>query len=252
MKILSWNVNGLRSNISKGFIERVNELSPDIICVQETKMQKGQAEVDLPDYEEYWNNADKKGYSGTAVFTKLKPLDFALGMGIDQHDREGRLITLFFDNFILVNVYTPNSQKELKRINYRMSWEDDFREYLSELDKINPVIIGGDLNVAHNEIDIKNPDTNRNSAGFSDYERSKMSDLLDSGFTDTFRFLYPDKTDAYTWWSPWANSRERNVGWRLDYFLVSDRLNSIVVDSLIHPGIFGSDHCPVELIISIN
>ncbi len=251
MNLVSWNVNGLRACLGKGFIESIKKLDPDIICLQETKMEQGQAVIDLPEYYEYWNSAVKRGYSGTAIFTKTKPNEVHLGIGIDSHDKEGRVITLHFDTFTLVNVYTPNSQHELKRLPYRMEWEDDFREYLKTLDSNNPVVICGDLNVAHQEIDIKNARSNRLNPGFTDQEREKMTTLLRSGFSDTFRTLYPERRDAYTWWSFRANARANNVGWRIDYFLVSNRLMPNVVDSVIHPETDGSDHCPVELILDV-
>ena len=247
MKLISWNVNGLRACLKKDFLLSMGALNPDVICLQETKMEQGQAEVDLPDYEEFWNSAEKKGYSGTAVFTKAKPLSVRYGMDYPEHDREGRVITLEFDAFFLVNVYTPNSQNELARIDYRMTWEVAFREYVTELDKSKPVVICGDLNVAHEEIDLKNPKTNRNNAGFSDREREKMTQLLAAGFTDTFRALHPDLSGAYSWWSYRANARANNAGWRIDYFLVSDRLFPQVTVARIYPEITGSDHCPVEL-----
>lgn len=247
MKLISWNVNGLRACLGKGFVDFFNVEQADIFCVQETKMQQSQSELVLAGYEEYWNSAIKKGYSGTAIFTRVKPLAATYGMNIEEHDQEGRIITLEFDQFYLVNVYTPNSQKELMRLDYRIRWEADFRNYLLTLDKTKPVIMCGDLNVAHEEIDIKNPKTNRKNAGFTDEERSHMTALLTSGFTDTFRFLYPDKRDAYTWWSYMMNARARNVGWRIDYFVVSNRLRESIKDSMIYPDIMGSDHCPVGL-----
>ena len=249
MKLVSWNVNGLRAAIKKGFFESVREMDPDIICLQEIKMQEGQAEVDLPEYEEYYNYAVRPGYSGTAIFTKIKPLAVNYGLDIEDHDQEGRVITLEFEDYFLVNVYTPNSQRELTRLDYRMQWEDDFRSYLLELDSVKPVILCGDLNVAHNEIDLKNPSTNRKSAGFTDQERGKMTELLDAGFTDSFRYFYPDKTDAYSWWSYFSKSRERNVGWRIDYFVVSNRFAEHMEDAFIYPHIMGSDHCPVGIIL---
>ncbi|NLT58555.1 MAG: exodeoxyribonuclease III [Clostridiales bacterium] len=251
MKLISWNVNGLRACLGRGFIESVGALSPDILCLQETKMVRGQAEVDLPAYEEYWNSAEKKGYAGTAVFTRRKPLSVSYGIGIPEHDREGRVITLTFDDFILVNVYTPNSRSELVRLDYRMAWEDDFRAYLCALDQRKPVVLCGDLNVAHQEIDLKNPKTNRLSPGFTDQERQKMTELLEAGFADSFRRLYPTLEDAYSWWSFRANSRERNVGWRIDYFVVSERLMPQVQQATIEAHIYGSDHCPVGLQLSL-
>lgn len=247
MKLISWNVNGLRACVTKGFAESFAALDADIFCLQETKLQPGQLELELPGYEQFWNSADKKGYSGTAVFTRQKPLSVRYGMGIDAHDHEGRLITLEFEDFFFVCCYTPNAQQELKRIDYRMQWEADLLAYLKALDAEKPVIYTGDLNVAHNEIDLKNPRTNRGNAGFSDEERGCMTRLLSSGFTDTFRALYPDKEGAYSWWSYRFHAREKNAGWRIDYFIVSDRLMPQVHDSNIHPEIFGSDHCPVEL-----
>lgn len=249
MKLISWNVNGLRSCIGKGFAQSVRALDADIICIQESKMEKGQAEVGLDGYYEYWNSAVKKGYSGTAVFAKTQPLSVSYGMGIEEHDNEGRLITLEYGGFYLVCAYTPNAQRELARLPYRMKWEDDFRAFLMELDAKKPVVVCGDLNVAHEEIDIKNAKSNRNNAGFTDEERAKMGVLLSSGFSDTFRRLYPNKSGAYTWWSYMRGVRERNIGWRIDYFLVSDRLMPQVDDALIYSDIYGSDHCPVGLVL---
>ena len=247
MKLISWNVNGLRACLNKGFNDFFASADADIFCIQETKMQQEQSPVCWPGYQEYWNSAIKKGYSGTAVFTKLTPLTVSYGMNIEEHDQEGRLITLEFNDFFLVNVYTPNSQRGLMRLEYRMKWEDAFKAHLKQLDQTKPVIVCGDINVAHQEIDIKNPKTNRKSAGFSDEERNKMTELLAAGFTDTFRYLYPDKTDAYTWWSYMMNARARNIGWRIDYFLVSERLNNRIREALIYDQIMGSDHCPVGL-----
>lgn len=247
MRLLSWNVNGLRACLGKGFEDFFHSMAADIFCVQETKMQQNQSELILDGYYQYWNDAVKKGYSGTAVFTRIEPLDVTYGMNIAEHDQEGRIITLEFEQFYLVNVYTPNSQRGLMRLEYRTKWEDDFREYLSKLDAIKPIILCGDLNVAHQEIDIKNPKSNRNNAGFTDEERGKMTSLLQTGFTDSFRFLYPDKTDAYTWWSYMMNARARNIGWRIDYFIVSNRLTDFVTDAVIYSDIMGSDHCPVGL-----
>ena len=247
MKFVSWNVNGLRACLKKGFEASVLALDADFICLQETKMERGQAEVDLPGYHEFWNSADKKGYSGTAIFTRHEPISAAYGMDLDRHDHEGRLITLEYPEFWLVNCYTPNAQRELVRIGYRMEWEDDLLDYLKSLDKTKPVIYCGDLNVAHEEIDLKNPKTNRGNAGFSDQERGAMTRLLGSGFTDTFRLLYPDVEGAYSWWSYQFHAREKNVGWRIDYFIVSDRLGERVAEASIHPDIQGSDHCPVSL-----
>ena len=251
MKAVSWNVNGLRACVDKSFAESFRQLDADIFCLQETKLQAGQIELDLPGYHQYWNYADKKGYSGTAVFTKSEPFAVTYGMGIDEHDHEGRVITLEFADFYFVTVYTPNSKQELARLDYRMRWEDDFRAYLCSLDEKKPVIMCGDLNVAHNEIDLKNPSTNHHSAGFSDEERAKMTELLAAGFTDSFRYLYPEATGVYSWWSYRFHAREKNAGWRIDYFIVSDRIKDRIKDSLIHCDITGSDHCPVELVIEI-
>ena len=251
MKLISWNVNGLRAAVTKGFMESFEKLDADMFCLQETKLQPHQIELELPGYEQYWNSAVKKGSSGTALFTRVKPLNVTNGIGIEEHDQEGRVITAEYDNFYLVTCYTPNSQRELARLEYRMTWEDAFRAYLLELDAKKPVILCGDLNVAHNEIDLKNPKTNRRNAGFTDEEREKMTELLDAGFTDTFRKLYPDVTDAYSWWSYMGKARDRNVGWRIDYFITSARLDKDIVEAKIHPDIFGSDHCPVELEINL-
>lgn len=250
-KFISWNVNGIRACVNKGFLDSFNALDADIFCLQETKMQEGQLTLDLPGYYQYWNYAERKGYSGTAIFTKEEPISVFNGMGKPEHDTEGRLITLEFENYYFVTCYTPNSKDGLLRLPYRMEWEDDLREYLCSLDKKKPVIYCGDLNVAHNEIDLKNPDTNHKSAGFSDEEREKMTVLLSSGFTDSFRYMYPDVTGAYSWWSYRMKARERNAGWRIDYFIVSDSIQSKILDSKIHNEIFGSDHCPVELNIDI-
>jgi len=247
MKLVSWNVNGLRACLKKGFIDAFAQIGADVFCLQETKMQQGQAEIDLKGYNEFWNSADKKGYSGTAVFTKKAPLAVFNGIDIDKHDHEGRVITLEFYEYYLVNVYTPNSQRELKRLDYRMQWEDDFRDYVCSLDRTKPVLICGDLNCAHKEIDIKNAKSNERNAGFTIEEREKMTLLLDAGFTDFFRHLNPDKFDAYTWWSYMPGVRERNVGWRIDYFIGSDRLTEKVKDAFILPEVYGSDHCPVGL-----
>ena len=247
MKLISWNVNGLRAAVKKGFIENFNALDADIFCLQETKLQAGQIELDLPGYHQYWCYAEKKGYSGTAVFTRTEPISVTYNLGYPEHDMEGRVITCEFEDFYLVCVYTPNSQNELKRLDYRMTWEDAFRAYLMELDKKKPVVACGDMNVAKEEIDLKNPNTNHMNAGFTDQERDKMRELLASGFTDTFRYLYPDKRDAYSWWSFRAAARERNVGWRIDYFICSDRLRERIADAFICPEIMGSDHCPVGL-----
>ena len=251
MKLISWNVNGLRAAVTKGFMESFNELDADIFCLQETKLQPDQISLELPGYKQYWNSAVKKGYSGTAVFTRIKPLSVTNGIGIEEHDQEGRVITAEYDNFYLVCCYTPNSQRELARLDYRMTWEDAFRNYLLELDKKKPVILCGDLNVAHQEIDLKNPKTNRKNAGFSDEERAKMTELLGAGFIDTFRHLYPDAIEQYSWWSYMGKARERNTGWRIDYFITSKRLDDKIQEAKIHQQIFGSDHCPVELDIDL-
>lgn len=250
MKFISWNVNGLRAVVGKGFTEIFASLDADFFCLQETKMQAGQLDLVFDGYESYWNYADKKGYSGTAIFTKHTPLSVTYGLGIDEHDHEGRVITLEMPDFYLVTCYTPNSQDGLRRLDYRMTWEDDFRAYLQRLDAKKPVIVCGDLNVAHKEIDLKNPKTNRKNAGFTDEEREKMTTLLDAGFTDSFRFFYPDLTDAYSWWSYRFRAREKNAGWRIDYFLVSNRLADKMASATIHNEIFGSDHCPVELVLN--
>lgn len=247
MKFVSWNVNGLRACLKKNFMTAFQNLDADIFAVQETKMQEGQAIIDFDGYSQYWNSAQKKGYSGTAIFTRIQPRSVNYGIGIAEHDNEGRVITLGFTDFYFVNVYTPNSRRELERLDYRMTWEDAFREYLHNLDLVKPVILCGDLNVAHKEIDLKNPSTNRNNSGFTDEERGKFDELLSAGFTDTFRRLYPDKVDAYTWWSYFSNSRERNIGWRIDYFIVSNRIADKISEATIEPQILGSDHCPVTL-----
>jgi exodeoxyribonuclease III len=247
MKLVSWNVNGLRAIYKKGFKEAFKELNADIFCIQETKMQEGQIELELQGYHQYYNYAERKGYSGTAIFTKKEPINVTYGIGIEEHDKEGRVITLEFDKFYMVNCYTPNSGRELARLEYRMIWEDEFKKYLIKLDKQKPVIICGDLNVAHTEIDLKNPKSNRKNAGFTDEERSKIDNLLNSGFTDTFRKIYPDKEGAYTWWSYMFNARANNAGWRIDYFLVSDRISKSIKDAYIYSEIMGSDHCPVGL-----
>ena len=251
MKLVSWNVNGLRAILKKGFLDFFEEINCDIFCIQETKMQKEQATFNFPGYYEYWNCAEKKGYSGTLILTRQEPLDVKYGIGIEKHDKEGRVITLEFDEFYIVNCYTPNSKRELERLEYRQEWEDDFRSYLIQLDKIKPVILCGDLNVAHKEIDLKNPKTNRRNAGFTDEERNKMTILLNSNFIDTFRYLYPNKTNCYTWWSYMGKAREKNIGWRIDYFITSKTLGRKVIDSKIHSEVLGSDHCPIELIIEI-
>ena len=246
-KLISWNVNGLRACVKKGFLDYFNEVNADIFCIQETKLQEGQIDLDLKNYHMYWNYAEKKGYSGTALFTKEEPISVKYGLGIEEHDNEGRVITAEFDDYYVVTVYTPNSQDKLARIDYRMAWEDVFRDYLKELEKNKPVIVCGDLNVAHKEIDLKNPKTNRKNAGFSDEEREKFSILLDSGFIDTFRYFYPELEGAYSWWSYRFNARKNNVGWRIDYFLVSNSLKDKLINAKIHSEILGSDHCPVEL-----
>ena len=247
MKLVSWNVNGLRAIYKKGFMDFFKQIDADIFCIQETKMQEGQIELDLQGYYQYYNYAERKGYSGTAIFTKKEPLKVSYGIGIEEHDKEGRVITLEFDKFYMVNCYTPNSGRELARLEYRMTWEEAFKKYLIELDKQKPVIICGDLNVAHTEIDLKNPKSNRKNAGFTDEERSKIEELLNSGFTDSFRKIYPDKEGAYTWWSYMFNARANNAGWRIDYFLVSDRISKNIKDAYIYSEIMGSDHCPVGL-----
>ena len=247
MKLISWNVNGLRAIMGKNFMEFFEAADADIFCLQETKLQAGQIEMDLPGYHQYWNYAEKKGYSGTAIFTKQEPIDVRYGIDIEEHDKEGRVITLEFTDFYMVDVYTPNSQNELARLDYRMTWEDAFRDYLCELRKTKPVIVTGDMNVAHEEIDLKNPKSNRRNAGFTDEERGKMSELLASGFIDTFRYFYPDLTEVYSWWSYRFKARARNSGWRIDYFLVSEELKDRLEDAKIHTEVTGSDHCPVEL-----
>lgn len=250
MKFISWNVNGLRACVGKGFEESFAKLDADFFCLQETKMQADQLDLQFPDYESYWNFAEKKGYSGTAIYTRKKPINVTYGMGIEEHDREGRIITLEMDDFYLITCYTPNSQDGLKRLDYRMKWEDDFLDYLKRLDTIKPIILCGDLNVAHEEIDLKNPKTNRKNAGFTDEERAKMSRLLSNGFVDTFRQLYPEQV-TYSWWSYRFRAREKNAGWRIDYFIISNRLLQNIKDAKIHTEILGSDHCPVELELSI-
>ena len=249
MKLISWNVNGIRACVNKGFIDFFNKIDADIFCIQETKCQKGQIELEFEGYESYWNSAEKKGYSGTAIFTKIKPLTIKYGIGKEEHDKEGRVITLEFDKFYMVNIYTPNSKRELERLDYRMIWEDEIKKYLLHLNKIKPVIMCGDLNVSHKEIDLKNPKTNRHNAGFTDEERNKMTELLDAGFTDSFRYKYPDKENEYSWWSYMGRAREKNVGWRIDYFIVSNDIAKKIKDATIHQEVYGSDHCPVELII---
>jgi exodeoxyribonuclease III len=252
MKLISWNVNGLRAVVNKGFMDFFNEVNADVFCLQETKMQPDQLTLNLPGYHQYFNSAVRKGYSGTAVFTKIEPLQVTYDIGIEHHDQEGRVITCEYEDFFLVTVYTPNSQNELARLDYRMQWEDDFLQYLKKLEQVKPVVVCGDLNVAHKEIDLKNPSSNRNSAGFTDEERNKFTQLLDNGFTDTYRYLYPDVRDAYTWWSYMNFARKNNAGWRIDYFVVSKQLNEHIVDAMIYPEVMGSDHCPVGLILAEN
>ena len=251
MKLISWNVNGLRACVQKGFLDFFQKADADIFCIQESKLQEGQISLDLPGYYQYWNYAQKKGYSGTAIFTRQEPLTVTYGIGIPEHDTEGRVITLEFPEFYMVTCYTPNSQNELARLPYRMQWEDAFRGYLLSLDAKKPVILCGDLNVAHQEIDLKNPKTNRQNAGFTDEERGKMTELLESGFTDTFRHFYPDQENIYSWWSYRFKAREKNAGWRIDYFITSKRLDDKLTDAKIHTDIFGSDHCPVELTLGM-
>ncbi len=249
MKLISWNVNGLRACLGKGFLDFFKEADADFFCLQETKLQAGQLELETPGYEQFWSYAEKKGYSGTAVFSRQHPLAVSYGLGIDEHDHEGRLITLEMEEFFLVTVYTPNSQDQLKRLDYRMKWEEDFLAYLKRLDEKKPVLVCGDMNVAHREIDLKNPKTNRKNAGFTDEERQKFSDLLAGGFTDSFRYFYPEKTGAYSWWSYRYNARANNAGWRIDYFLVSNRMAGRMQDAMIYADVLGSDHCPVGLLL---
>ena len=251
MKLISWNVNGIRACVNKGFKDFFKETDADIFCIQETKCQKGQIDLEFEGYKSYWNSAERKGYSGTAIFTKKEPQSVFYGIGIEEHDLEGRVITLEFDKYYIVTIYTPNSKRELERLDYRQIWEDEVRKYLLDLRKKKPVIMCGDLNVAHEEIDLKNPKTNRGNAGFTDEERAKMTELLKSGFVDTFRYLYPDKTDAYSWWSYMGKAREKNIGWRIDYFLVSENIKDKIKDAIIYPEVMGSDHCPVGLIIDL-
>lgn len=251
MKLISWNVNGLRAVINKGFMDFFKQIDADIFCIQETKMQEGQIELVLDGYYQYFNSAIKKGYSGTAVFTKEKPINVTYGIGIEEHDQEGRIITAEYEKFYLVNCYTPNSKRELERLEYRKIWEDEIRKYLKKLEETKPVIYCGDLNVAHEEIDLKNPKTNHYSAGFTDEERNKMTELLNAGFIDSFRYLYPEKENAYTWWSYMMKAREKNVGWRIDYFITSNSLKEKIEDSKIHSEVMGSDHCPIELDIEL-
>ena len=251
MKLVSWNVNGIRACLQKGFLDSFHQLDADIFCVQETKMQSGQADLEIEGYHYYLNSAVKKGYSGTLIYSKEKPLNVFYGMNKEEHDQEGRLITLEFENYYVITCYTPNSQNELKRLSYRMKWEDDFRNYLLNLKKNKPVIVTGDMNVAHKEIDLKNPKTNRKNAGFTDEERQKMTELLEVGFIDTFRYFYPDTEGIYSWWSYRFKAREKNAGWRIDYFLVSDDLKDKIIDAHIHTEIMGSDHCPIELTVEL-
>lgn len=251
MKLISWNVNGLRAIMNKDFLDNFKQINADIFCIQETKLQEGQIDFNPEGYNVYWNSAVKKGYSGAAVFSKIKPIKVEYGIGKEEHDQEGRVITLEFEEFYLVNCYTPNSQRELTRLDYRMKWEDEFKSYLKKLDTKKPVILCGDLNVAHNEIDLKNPSTNRHNAGFTNEEREKMTELLNNGFVDSFRYLYPDTKDVYSWWSYMFHAREKNAGWRIDYFIVSDKIKNQIEDSKILTQILGSDHCPVELDIKI-
>ena len=251
MKLISWNVNGIRACVNKGFIDFFNKIDADIFCIQETKCQKGQIELEFEGYESYWNSAEKKGYSGTAIFTKQKPLNVTYGIGKEEHDKEGRVITLEFEKFYIVNIYTPNSKRELERLDYRQLWEDEIRAYLLKLKENKPVVMCGDLNVAHTEIDLKNPKTNRKNAGFTDEERAKMTELLNAGFVDTFRYKYPEVEGKYSWWSYMFHAREKNAGWRIDYFIVSENLKDKIEDAKILDDIYGSDHCPVELDLNI-
>ena len=251
MKLISWNVNGIRACVNKGFIDFFEKINADIFCIQETKCQPDQIELEFDGYKSFWNSAEKKGYSGTAIYTKKEPISVKYGIGIEEHDKEGRVITLEFDNFYMVDIYTPNSKRGLERLDYRQVWEDEIRKYLLKLNETKPVVMCGDLNMAHKEIDLKNPKTNRGNAGFTDEEREKMTELLDAGFIDTFRYLYPDKEEAYSWWSYMGRAREKNVGWRIDYFIVSKDINNKIKDAKIHPEIMGSDHCPIELDIDI-
>ena len=251
LKFISWNVNGIRACCDKGFREEFKRLDADFFCLQETKMQAGQLDLQFEGYQSYWNYAEKKGYSGTAIFTRHQPLSVAYGIGVDEHDHEGRVITLEMENFYLITVYVPNSQDGLKRLDYRMTWEDDFLAYLKKLEEKKPVVVCGDLNVAHQEIDLKNPKTNRKNAGFTDEERAKFTTWLNAGFTDTFRYFYPDQKEIYSWWSYRFKAREKNAGWRIDYFVTSASLNDKLVDAKIHTDVFGSDHCPVELTLDI-
>ncbi len=251
MKLISWNVNGIRACITKGFKDFFKEVNADIFCIQETKCQPDQIELEFEGYKSYWNSAERKGYSGTAIFTKKEPKSVKYGIGIEEHDKEGRVITLEFENFYMVTIYTPNAKRELERLDYRMIWEDEVRKYLLKLNETKPVIMCGDLNVAHEEIDLKNPKTNKGNAGFTDEERGKMTELLQAGFTDSFRYLYPDKTDCYSWWSYMGKAREKNVGWRIDYFITSKNIEEKIKQAMIYPEIYGSDHCPVGIEIEI-
>lgn len=251
MKLISWNVNGLRAVLTKGFKDFFKGVNADIFCIQETKMQEGQAEINFDGYYQYWNSAEKKGYSGTAIFTKREPKNVTYGIGIEEHDKEGRVITLEYEDFYIVNIYTPNSKRELERLEYRVIWEKEIQKYLKKLDSKKPVIMCGDLNVAHKEIDLKNPTTNRKNAGFTNEERNEMSKLLECGFVDTFRYLYPDKKDCYTWWSYMRKSREKNIGWRIDYFIVSEKIKDKIDEATIYSDILGSDHCPVGIEIRL-
>ena len=249
IKLISWNVNGIRACLNKGFEEFFKKIDADIFCIQETKCQPDQIDLKFEGYKSYWNSAERKGYSGTAIFTKKEPLSVSYGIGIEEHDKEGRVITLEFEDFYMVTIYTPNAKRGLERLDYRQIWEDEIRRYLLNLDKIKPVVMCGDLNVAHEEIDLKNPKSNRGNAGFTDEERQKMTELLDAGFVDSFRYLYPDKTDSYTWWSYMGKAREKNIGWRIDYFITSKSIEKDIEDAIIYPDVLGSDHCPVGLII---
>lgn len=251
MRLISWNVNGIRACVNKGFKDFFKTIDADIFCIQETKCQEGQIELEFPGYTSYWNSAEKKGYSGTAIFTKKEPISVYYGIGKEEHDKEGRVITLEFEEYYMVNIYTPNSKRELERLDYRCIWEDEIRSYLLKLNKTKPVIMCGDLNVAHKEIDLKNPKTNHHNAGFTDEERNKMTQLLDAGFTDSFRHIYPDKEEQYTWWSYMGHAREKNIGWRIDYFIVSNDAKTKIQDAYIFPDIYGSDHCPIGLKINI-
>ncbi len=247
MRLISWNVNGIRACLTKGFEDFFNHINADIFCIQETKCQIGQVNLEFEGYTSYWNSAEKKGYSGTAIFTKIKPMSVVYGIGIEEHDKEGRVITLEFEKFYIVNIYTPNSKRELERLDYRQIWEDEIRKYLLKLNEKKPVIMCGDLNVAHKEIDLKNPNTNHRNAGFTDEERNKMTELLEAGFTDSFRYLYPNKKEQYSWWSYMRKAREKNVGWRIDYFIVSNKIKKQIKEAKIYSEVMGSDHCPIEL-----